>query len=135
MSAVLVEDDHFAVLDIPGIFRTDDVEGAGFRSKDRTSVKHADHEGTNAEGIAGTNEFVVGEPYERIGAFELAQPLDKAIDETIAPGARHQMQYDFRIGCRLHNGAFAYKLAAKSKAIGEVAIVADGEATALEFGE
>src|SRR5205823_2787378 len=113
----------------------DDIERTGLRSEDRTTIEPSDDERTNAEGIAGADEFLVGEPDERIGALELPQALDEPVDEAVAPCAGHQMQNDFRIGCRLHDGAFAHKLAAKGQAVGEVAVVADGKATALEFDE
>jgi hypothetical protein len=135
MNAIFVEDDDFAVLDVADILRTDDVECAGFRSQDRISVEPAVHEGANAVRIAGADEFLVGEAHEGIGTLELTQAFDKAINESIAPGARHQMQYDFRIGRRLHDGAFAHKLAAKREPVGQVAVMANGESTAFKLGE
>ena len=79
--------------------------------------------------------FLLVRPTKRIGAFELAQRLDEAVDEAVAARARHQMQDHLGVGGRLHHGAVAHQLAAQREAVGEIAVVADGEAAAVEFGE
>ena len=96
--------------------RADDVERAGFRGQDRAAVEVADHQRTDAERIARADELLVGEADEGVGAFELAQALDEAVDEAVALGARHQMQDHFGVGGRLHDGAVAHQLAAQASA-------------------
>ena len=49
--------------------------------------------------------------------------------------ARDQMQDHLGVGGRLHHRAFAHQLAAQRQAVGQVAVVADGEAAAVELGE
>ena len=135
LRAVLVEHDDLAVLDVAHVFGADDVERAGFRGEDRAAVELADHQRADAERVARADELLVGEADEGIGAFELAQALDEAVDETVAAGARHQMQDHLGVGGRLHHRAVVHQLAAQRQAVGEIAVVADGEAAAVELGE
>src|SRR5687768_3843241 len=92
-----VENDDLAGLDIAHVLGADNVERAGFRGEDRTAIQRTEHQWTNAEAIAGADQLLVGHADERISAFELAQPLDEPIDETIAMRPRHQMQNDFGV--------------------------------------
>ncbi len=135
MRAVLVEDQDLAVLDVAHIVRADDVERAGLGREDRAAVELAEHQRADAERVARADQLLVGQADERIGAFELAQPLDETVDEAVALRARDQMQDHLGVGGRLHHGAFAHQLAAQRQAVGEVAVVADGEAAGIEFGE
>ena len=48
---------------------------------------------------------------------------------------RHQMQDHLGVGGRLHHGAVVHELAAQREAVGQVAVVADREAAAVELGE
>ena len=114
MHAVVVEYHDLAVLDVAHVFRADDVERAGLRGEDRMAVELADHQRTDAERIARADQLLVGEADERIGAFELAQPLDEAVDEAFSRGTRDQMQDDLGVGGRLHDGAVAHQLAAQA---------------------
>ena len=135
MHTVLVEHDDLAVLDIAHVFGADDVERAGFRGEDRSAVELADHQRTDAERVARADELLVGEADEGVGAFERAQPFDETVDETVAARARHEMQDDLGVAGRLHQRAVVHELAAQRQAIGEIAVVADGEAAAVELGE
>ena len=106
LHAVLVEHHDFAVLDVAHVLRADDVERAGFRGEDRAAVELAEHQRADAERIARADQLLVGHADERIGAFELAQALDEAVDEAVALGARDQMQDHLGVGGRLHHRAF-----------------------------
>ena len=105
MRAVLVENEHFAVLDIADVLRADDVEGAGLRCEDRATVERAEHQRPYAERIAGADQLLVGEADEGVGAFEQAQAFDEPVDEAVAVRARHQVKDHLGIRCRLHHGA------------------------------
>ena len=133
--AVFVENHHLAVLDVADVFRADDVECAGLRGKDRLAVELPDHQRTDAERVARPNELLVGEADERIGAFELAQSLDETVDEAVAPGVGNEMEDDLGIGRRLHDGAVAHQLAPQREPVGQIAVVADRQAAAVELGE
>ena len=91
--------------------RADDVERAGLRGQDRAAVELADHQRADAERIARADQLLVGEADEGIGAFELAQALDEAVDEAVAPRARDQMQDHLGVGGRLHHRAVVHELA------------------------
>ncbi len=45
------------------------------------------------------------------------------------------MQDHLGVGGRLHDRAFAHQFAAQRQAVGQVAVMADGEAAGFEFGE
>ena len=135
LRAIFIEDDHFAVFHVAHVLRADDVERAGLGSQDRAAVELADHQRPDTERIASADQLLVGQADEGIGALELAQPLDETVDKTVASGARHEMQDHLGVGGRLHHGAFVHQVAAQFDAIGEIAIVADREAAAIELGE
>ena len=90
--------------------RADDVERAGLRRQDRAAVELADHQRADAERIARADQLLVGQADEGVGALELAQALDEAVDEAVAARARHQMQDHLGVGGRLHHGAFVHQL-------------------------
>ena len=77
-------DDDLAVLDVAHVARADDVERAGLRGQDRAAVELAQHQRADAERIARADQLLVGQRDERIGAFDLAQRLDEAVDEAVA---------------------------------------------------
>src|SRR5262245_1469081 len=135
LGAILIKDHHFAVLDVAHVLRTDDVEGACFGRKYRTSVELADHEGADTEGIACADELLVRQADKGISAFKLAQALDESIDEAIAFGARDEVQDHLGIGRRLHHRAFVHEVAAQLDAVGQIAVMTDREAAAFEFCE
>ena len=110
LRAVLVEDHDLAVLDVAHELRADDVERAGLGREDRAAVELADHQRADAERIAGADQLLVGEADEGIGAFDLAQRVDEAVDEAVAPRARDQMQDHLGVGGRLHDRAFVHQL-------------------------
>ena len=112
MHAVLVEHHDLAILDVALVFRADDVECAGFRGEDRVAVELADNQRANTQWVARADQLLVGQADEGVGAFQLAQPLDEAVDEAVALGPGDQMQDDLGVGRRLHDGAVAHELAA-----------------------
>ena len=99
------------------------------------AVELADHQRADAERVARADQLLVGERDERIGALELAQPVDEAVDEAVAQRARHEMQDHLGVAGRLHDRAVAHQLAAQRQAVGEVAVVGDGKAAAVELAE
>ncbi len=135
MRALVVEDHDFAILDVADIFRADDVERAGLRGQDRAAVELAEHQRADAERVARADQLLVGEADEGIGAFQRAQALDEAVDEARLLRARDQMQHHLGVGGGLHDGALMHELLAQRQPVGEVAVMADGEAERIEFGE
>ena len=55
--------------------------------------------------------------------------------KRLLPRARDQMQDHLGVGGRLHDGALVHELAPQREAVGEVAVVADREAAAVELGK
>ncbi len=135
MGAVLVEDEHLAILDVADILGADDIERAGLGGEDGTAVELAEHQRPDAQRIAGADQFLVGEADKGVGAFEHAQPFDEPVDEAVAMRARDEMEDDLRVRRRLHHRAFAHELAAERQSIGQIAVVADGKAAGIELGE
>ena len=133
--AGLVEHDDFAGLDVADIFGADHVERAGFRGQDRAAVEVAEHQRADAERIARADQLLVGQRDQRVSAFDRAQRLDEAVDETAALGLRDQMQDHLGVGGRLHHGAVLHEFAAQRQAVGEIAVVADRETAGIELGE
>ena len=134
-SAALGDDDDLAVLDVAHEARADDVERAGLRREDVMAVEFAEHQRADAERIARADQLLVGERDERIGALDLAQGLDEALEDAGAAAARDEVQNDFGVRRRLVDRAVADQFAAERHGVGQVAVVRDGEAAGVELGE
>ncbi len=80
--AVLRDGDDFAVLDFADELSADDVEGAGFGRQHVGAVQAAEDERTNADRVAGADQHVVGHGDESVGAFDLQQRIDEALDHA-----------------------------------------------------
>ena len=104
-------------------------------AEDRAPVELAQHQGTDAERIASADQLVVGQRDEGVSAFDLGQRLDEAIDDSAPARPRRKQQHNLGVGGRLADGARADKLAPQGQAVGQVAVVGDGEAAGLKFGE
>ena len=135
IDAVFGDDDDLSVLDIADVFRADRVERAGLRRQDVMAIEFAEHQRADAERVAGADELLGRQRDERIGAFELADGVDEAVEEAVALAAGNEMQDDLGVGRRLAECAVADELAAKCEAVRQVAVMGDGEAAGLEFGE
>ena len=127
--------DDLAVLDLAHELGADDVERAGLRGQHVGAAEPAQHQRADADGIARADQHVVGEADERIGALDLPQRLDEALDDAAALRAGHQVQDDLGVGGRLADGAGGDQLAPQRQRVGEVAVVGDGEAAGVEVGE
>ena len=125
---VAVDDHDLAVLDVADEFRADDVERAGLRAKDRAAVELAEHERADAERIARADQLLVGQRDERVGALDLGQGLDEAVDDPAPARARREQQHDFGVGGRLADRAVANELAPQRQSVGQIAVMGDREA-------
>ena len=86
LDALFRNDDDFAILDVADEMRADDVERAGFGGENVMAVEFAEHQRPDAERIARADQLLVGQGDEGIGAFDLAQGLDEALDDARAGG-------------------------------------------------
>ena len=105
--ALVGDDDDLAVLDVADEAGADDVERAGLGREDGAAVELAEDERADAERIARADQLLVGEGDERIGAFELAQGLDEALDDAALAAARDEVDDGLGVGGRLADGAVA----------------------------
>ena len=78
--------------------------------------------------VAGPDQLVLGEDHQRISAFDAAHGLDQG---TLVPGAGglgQEMQDDLAVHRGLEDGSASLEFLAQLGCIGEVAVVADGDA-------
>ena len=129
------DDHHLAVLDIAHEFGTDDVERAGLGGEDVVTVEFAQHERADAERVPCADQHGVGEADQRIGPLDLPQGVDEAVDEARFAGPGDEVEDHLGVRGRLADRAIADQRLADRQAVGEVAVVGDGEAAAIEFGE
>ena len=135
LDAVLGDHHDLAVLDVAHEARADDVEGAGLRGQDVAAVELAEHQRADAERVAGADQLLVGQRDEGVGALDLRIASMKRSTKRLLAGAGDEVEDDLGVRGRLADGAVADQVAAQRQAVGEVAVVGDGEAAALEFGE
>ena len=132
---VVGDDHHLAVLDVAHEAGADDVERAGLRGQDVAAVELAEHQRADAERVAGADQLLVGERDERVGALDLAQRVDEAVDDARLAAAGDEVEDHLGVGGRLEDRAVADELAPQGQAVGQVAVMGDREAAAVEFGE
>ena len=135
LDAILRNHHDFAIFDFADELRSDDVKGAGFRAENVGVVQLAEDQWADAEGIAGADQFIVGERHQGIGAFQGAERIDVAFDNTVLLRPCNQMQNHFGIGGRLADAALGDELLAQRQTVGYIAIVGDREATHSQLGE
>ncbi len=99
------------------------------------AVEFADHQRPDAERVAGADQRLVGQGDERVGALQLAQRLDEALDHARLAAARHEVEDHFRVGGRLVDRPVADERAAQRQAVGKVAVVRHRDAAGVEFRE
>ena len=87
------------------------------------AVELAEHQRPDAERIARADELLVAHGDEGVGAFDLAQGLDEAVDHRMLAAARDEMQHDLGVGGRLIDGAVADQFAADRQGVGEIAVM------------
>ena len=107
-SMPLVRDhDDLAVLDVAHETGADDVERTGLGGEDVAAVELAEHQRADAERVAGADQLLVGERHEGIGALDLADRLDEAVDELRLAAAGDEVDDDLGVRRRLADRAVA----------------------------
>ena len=134
LDAVFRCDNNFAGLDISHKIRADNVKRAGFRGKDRCAFELSENKWSNAEGIAGPDQFSRSQRDQRIGAVNLAQRIHEPVHHRAVFAARHQMNDGFGIGCGLEDRAFADKFVPQDMRVGQIAVMRDGDSAARKIG-
>ena len=80
-------------------------------------------------GVAGSNQFVFSENDQRIRTFDASHGLDQGTLVPIAGGLGQEMQDDLAVHRGLENGSAGLEFLAQLSRVGEVAVVADGDAS------
>src|SRR5262249_33257947 len=96
--AVLGDDDQLAGRDVAHEGRADDVERAGLRRQDPGVAELAEDQGAYAQRIAHADQRIVDQRDERIGALDLPQRIDHAIDHRVPGAGRDQVHDDLGVG-------------------------------------
>ena len=104
-------------------------------AQDRAAVEFAQHQRADAERIARADQLLVGERDQRVGALDLRERLDEAVDDARAARAGRKQEHDLGVGGRLADRAVADQFAPQRQAVGEIAVVGDREAAGVELGE
>ena len=122
-------------LDVAHEIGADDVERAGLRGEDPGIAEPAEHQRPHAQRVAHADHPVLRQRDQRIGALDLAQRVDQPLDDGVLEARRDQVDDDLGVAGRLEQAAAPHQLPAQLVGIGQVAVVADGEAAELEIGE
>ena len=135
LDAFVGDDDDLAVVDLADEFGADHVERAGLGGENIGAAEPAEHQRPDADRIARADQHLVGQADERVGAFDLADGFDEALDDAALLGAGEEMEDDLGVRGRLTDGAGGDQLLAQRQRIGEVAVVGDGKAAGIDVGE
>jgi hypothetical protein len=92
-------------------------------------------EGADAERIAHADEVFVGQRNQGVGADDLLDGVDQAVDDVGIQADGDEMDENLAVHGGLEQAAAAGERLAQGVGIGEVAVMADGEAAELEFRE
>ena len=94
---------HFTRFNFAYEFRTNDVQGACFRTKGIAIANLADHKGAHTQWIAHTDQFCTGHRNHRKGTFYTAQGVFHAFGDVALKRACHQMDNAFTVRGALEN--------------------------------
>ena len=132
--AVVIDPDQFARLYLAHHFRADDVEGNAFAGKGDGIADAAHDERTDTERVAAGDHAFRRHHDQRIGAFEQAQRVDKAIDDRGIAARRDEMDDDFGVGGRLEDRPALHQFFAEFARVRDIAVMRDREAAARKVG-
>ncbi len=133
--AGVVDHDDLARLDVAHEVGADDVEAAGLGCQDVGVADLAQHQRADAVRIAHADQACRRKGHQRIGTLDLAHRADQPVDHAQAPAERHQVDDDLAVGGRLEQAAAADQVLPQLHRVGQVPVVAHGEAAGFELGE
>ena len=134
-NAVIGDDHHFAIFNIPHKTRADNIKRTGFGGENEMPVQLPQNQRANAQGITRTDQLFIGQTDKGIGPFELLQGIDETVGKFASAALRHQMQNHFRVAGRLIDRAAADQLTPQGQTIGQIAVMGNGKAAPRQFGE
>ena len=126
---------HFAGLDVAHEPGAENVESTGLRRQHRRALHVANDQRPHAHGIAYADQRVVGHRHQGVGALDLVQGIDQAVDNRVQVAGGDEMDDDLGVAGRLEQAAALDKLVAHRDGIGQVSIMGDRQAAEGEFGE
>ena len=132
----MIEDDQFARLDVADEFGADDVQRTGLRRDDPGSAgQPAENQRADTQRIPHADDRVLGQRHQGIGTLDLAKRVDDPLFYGGIKADGDQMDDHLGVGRRLEQATAPHQLLADGQRIGQVAVVADGQAAELEVGE
>ena len=129
------DDDHLSRFDLADERGTDDVEPDCLRGEDIGVADPAHHQRTDAERISAGDHPLRGQTDQRIGALDLLECIDEAIEQGAIFRHRDQMNDRFGVTGRLEDRAGADEIATKLDRIGDIAVMGDRETTRRKLRE
>ena len=136
LHTVLGDDDDFAILHIADETGAGRVQRAALRSEHIGAVRRlAEDQWAQTPGVAGADEFLVGQADQRITAFDVAHRVDETVEDAGAHGAGDEVENHLCVHGRLEYRAVLHEAVAQRTGVGEVSIMRDGEAASLEICE
>ena len=126
--AFIVDDNDFAILDLADKFCADEIKRAGFRGQNPAAADLAEHEWTQADRVAGTDQFLVGQADKGVAAFDLGDRIHEPVAHQGLGAACDKLEDDFGVHRGLEDRALLDQVAAHGTGIGQIAIVGDREA-------
>ena len=103
----VVDEDQLAGLDVADEARADHVERDRLGGEDRRFAELAHDERADAERIAAGDQPLVGQHDQRVGAFDLLQRVDEAVERVAQIGGRDEVDDDLGVAGRLEDRAAA----------------------------
>ena len=102
----------------------------------QAAVELAEHQRPHAERVAHAEQRFVGQHQQRVGALDLAQGVDQAVDDasnSCERAIRWMMTSVSVVDWKM--AAHPHQLLAQQVGVGEVAVVGEGQAAEVEIGE
>ena len=117
------------------IGRADDVERHRLGGEDVGIAEPAHHQRPDAERIAAGDHPLAGQAEQRIGALDLLQRIDEAVEQGAVGRGRDEVDDDLGVAGRLEDRAAPVEVAAQPHRVGDIAVMGDREAARGELGE
>ena len=124
--ATVADDQQLAGLDVPNVGGADQIQRAGLGADDPGVAELAERKRTEAVGIAGRNQPVLGQQHHRKRAADLRDRLDQRVFDGRRLRARIQVEDDLGIAGGLEDRTGAHQLVTQLARVDQVAIVGDG---------
>ena len=138
--AAIVDHHDLAGFDVTHEFGAADVERAGFAGEHPAGGavgvgQAAEDQRADAERVSHAEQGLFGEGDQRVGADDLLQRVDEAIDHGGIQADGDEVDEHLAVHRRLEQAAAPHQRPAQGGGVGEVAVVPDSEAAEFEIGE